>query len=264
MYPNQEGRSIGLAEGATPASMLHYSGAFRFALQQVVCRRSFTVGEEESFCDTMLTLQVEPRLKPIQLELPADGLSARDDQGDELAYRGPGTSYLTFDGDSFELGMPLRWSSPPRTATTIQELAGTLHVTLLASVKNVTFRDLTRARDVVVKHPEVVVTLSTFDTSDEGVWRANVIIQRTGELQEPDSYLQSSLKNEIFLVTADGTRIPQNGGLSEQDLGDGRIETEYLFVDVGGSPTEYELLVVVPAGVVRVPVPFRFQQIPLP
>lgn len=108
------------------------------------------------------------------------------------------------------------------------------------------------------------MTLREFDTTDEGVWAARFIVERKMQGTETESYLRAEMKNELYLLAADGRRVLQDGGMNVQDLGDGRVEYEYLFVDVPGTVLDYKLVIEIPAGLVRAPVPFQFADVPLP
>jgi hypothetical protein len=106
------------------------------------------------------------------------------------------------------------------------------------------------------------VTYEAVDTEDAGLWGIRVIVER--EDADPESYLQTELKNDAYLLAADGSRVAPEGGMNSQDLGDGRIQFEFVFVDVPGKIEDYKLGIDVPGRIVRAPVRFAFREIKLP
>ena len=264
LYPNQPGRAIGFAQGATVASPVYYSGAFRFRLDRVIARRDFGVANEVPSCQFDMTLQVEPRLHPIQIQLVGETCRAKGSDGSDLAYLGPQRAFMTFEDESIQLTIPLRFQSPPRSVSSVRELKGSLDVLLPSQKAKLQFDDLAKAKDVTKNEAGLVVTLREFDTSEEGVWAARLIVERKTAERETESHLQTEMKNELFLQASDGRRVIQDGGMNAQDLGDGRIEYEYLFVDVPGTVHDYKLVAEIPAGLVRASIPFEFTDVHLP
>jgi hypothetical protein len=264
LYPNQPNRAIGFAHGALIASPVFYNGAFRFRLDRVIARRDFGLAHEVPSCQFDVTLQVEPRLHPIQIQLVGDQCRATGNDKSALEYLGPKRAFMTFEDDSIQLTLPLRFQSPPRSVESVREIKGVLDVLLPSQTAMFSFDDLAKAKDVKKCDSGLDVTLREFDTSEEGVWAARFIVERKTVERETESYLQTELKNELFLEASDGRRVIQDGGMNSQELGDGRTEYEYLFVDVPGTPHDYKLIVHIPAGLVRAPIEFEFRDIPLP
>jgi len=264
LYPNQPNRAIGFARGAPVASPVFYSGAFRFRLDRVIARRDFGLANEVPSCQFDITLQVEPRLHPIQIQLVGDRCRATGSDKSALEYLGPKRAFMTFEDDSIQLTLPLRFQSPARTVESVLEIKGVLDVLLPSQKAIFSFDDLLKSKEVTKSDSGLAVTLREFDTSEEGVWAARFIVERKTAERETESYLQTELKNELFLEASDGRRVIQDGGMNSQDLGEGRTEFEYLFVDVPGTPHDYKLILHIPAGLVRAPVNFEFTNIPLP
>ena len=264
LYPNQPNRAIGFARGSVVSSPVFYSAAFRFRLDRVMARRDFGVNNEVPSCQFDLTLQVEPRLRPIQIQLVGDQCQAKGNDGGSIPYLGSRRSFMTFEDDSIQLTIPLRFQSPPRSVSVVRELRGSIDVLLPSQTAQFQFDGLAKAKDVSKTDSGLGVTLREFDTTDEGVWASRFIVERKMQGTETESYLRAEMKNELYLLAADGRRVLQDGGMNVQDLGDGRVEYEYLFVDVPGTVLDYKLVIEIPAGLVRAPVPFQFADVPLP
>lgn len=264
LYPNQPNRAIGFAHGAPVTSPVFYGGAFRFRLDRVIARRDFGLANEVPSCQFDVTLQVEPRLHPIQIQLVGDECRAMGNDNSALEYLGPKRAFMTFEDDSIQLTLPLRFQSPPRSVDSVREIRGVLDVLLPSQKAVFTFEDLAKAKDATKSDSGLILTLREFDTTEEGIWAARFIVERKTAERETESYLQTELKNELFLEASDGRKVIQDGGMNSQDLGDGRTEYEYLFVDVPGTPHDYKLIVQIPAGLVRAPIEFEFKDVLLP
>ena len=79
-----------------------------------------------------------------------------------------------------------------------------------------------------------------------------------------ESYQQGLFNNRIFLRKADGSVFDMNGGFNQIGGGDGKVAYEYIFVEVPGKPTDYQLVYETPSKVLTLPLEFEFRDVPLP
>ncbi len=262
VFPNQEGPALGLAEGPIFPGPEVSAGPLRIRLRRVLIRRDYAAESQEAECILDLAIEVEPRLRPLQFQIPKSQLVAKDDTGAEIPPTGPDRQYLTLDEGATMLDASLRFQAPQRAANKLTEVQGSIELAVASESTSFLFDDLTRQTNVTQKRLGQAVTYEAADTEDAGLWGIRVIVER--EDADPESYLQTELKNDAYLLAADGSRVPPEGGMNSQDLGDGRIQFEFVFVDVPGKIDDYKLGIDVPGRIVRAPIPFAFREIKLP
>jgi hypothetical protein len=261
-FPNQEGPAIGLAEGAKFVGPEVLAGPLRLRVNRVICRREF-IGEgtlPELFFD--ISIDIEPRLRPLQFQIAADDLTVTDEAGNNVPSRGPDRQYLTLDEGATSLAVPLRFEAPARSVRKISRVAGTIELAIAAESMSFVFSEITQAKNVEQRRSNQQVILDRVDTEQPGLWGVHLIVSRDDI--DPESYLQTELRNEAFLVSAQGRKTPAEGGMNTQDLGDGRTECDFIFVDLPGKIEDYKLEVTVPGRIVRGAIPFSFGEIELP
>lgn len=255
-------RIVGLQVQQAPGGPVTYDGAFRFELQRLMLDHQFNMDQQPSLGIT-LGVAVEPKLKPIMLELDLAKCSAVDDEGNELQFLGSQRIPLAMEKTAYHLPISLKADAPPRSAQKIAKLQGELLVWLPAHTQEFVFTNLQEGKPVAQSTSSVRISLQGI-RDDEGLWTVPVIIEHLLDVGQVDSYLQAALENEIFLREADGTRFIQNGGLSTFGEEPGKLGIEYLFVDAPKPMKDYELVLRIPAGLTAVPVRFEFTDLPLP
>jgi hypothetical protein len=261
-FPNQEGGQVGLAEGESFPGPEVVAGPMRLRVQRVLLRREMSLEAPAPECFLDLAIDFEPRLRPVQVQIPAEGWTAQDDLGNNIPRTGPERQYLSLDDGANRLEATVRWQSPPRGATQLAEVRGTLELAIATGSTSFSFPDFARNQESEQTLAGTSVRYLGLDTQDPGVWSVRVVVSR--EASNEESYLQAELRNDAFLLGSKGPPIPPEGGMNSQDLGDGRTEFEYLFVDLPGEPSEYRLRVDVPGRIVRTPISFLFRDIKLP
>ncbi len=262
VFPNQEGPALGLAEGPIFPGPEVNSGPLRIRLKRISLRHDYAAESAKPECFLDLAINVEPRLRPLQFQIPTAELVAKDDTGAEIPPTGPDRQYLTLDDGATMLEATIRFAAPARAARKLTEVRGSIELALASESTSFLFSNLTQQRNVTQKRLGQAVTYEAVDTEDAGLWGVRVIVER--EDADPESYLQMELKNDAYLVAADGSRIPPEGGMNSQDLGDGRIQYEFVFVDVPSKIDDYKFGIDVPGRIVRAPLAFTFRDIELP
>lgn len=265
--------SIGIMAGtamnqqtATPAPpkpkpLLVYSGPFRIELQQVSLSRDFQTGT--ALANVRLEAAWEPRLRPMLLKLNAEEMKITDDhkkpvkpqvaaQSDEVVIRP--------ENPAAEINLNLE--APERDAKKLASFFIKSEVTIPAGIKTFKFPSLAQ-KDVTVKQGDVSLTLEDTEI-DEQVWKVNVTLVYPGEGPAFESYRQGLFNNRIWLQRADGSRFEHNGGFNSTGSDGGKLGFEYLFVDVPGKLTDYQLIYETPSKVITIPLEFEFKDITLP
>lgn len=251
-------RAVGLVAAQGARRPVAYSGAFRYAVDRIVLSRNFAEKPPEDF-RIAISLQFEPKLRPVLIEFDTLAFTAIDDRDRTLRCLGDAVVPMPVDPASYALPLVLRFEPPARGAERLARLEGKLNVWLPAHTERLEFQGSKPGR-----REQGGVSVELREVSDEdGIWSYPIVVERPPDQAEADSYLRAALENELSLVGPDGKRWPQNGGMSTFDVqqGEGR---EYLFVDVPGKPSDYRLEIVVPAGLTRVLVPLEFKNLPLP
>lgn len=258
-YAHTEDRSVGIVGRPGALLPVSYAGAFRIEAKKLVLQSDFDKTRE---CLLQMELMVEPRLRPISVEIDTDRLKADDDRGHPIPFAGPKSIPIEISGSAYLSSLTLRMQAPPRDATQIAQLIGEVGVWLPAQVESFEFPMTIGGKPIQKDGAGVKVELRTVRDED-GVWSVPVVIERTGKNDKVDSHVQVRMENEIYLQKTDGTRFNQNGGLSSIDE-PGKTGVELLFTDVPGKIQDYHLLVRVPSGVTRLPVKFAFKNLALP
>lgn len=262
-YHFTDDRSVGLQGRQGPGGPVSYSGAFRFELQSLTLGQHYDQ-EEAPVCSITVGVFMEPKLKPIMIELLLADCTAKDDQGNSLKFKGPERIPLNVEKTAYHLPITLRMEAPPRSSTKLAVFEGRLSVWMPAHTEEFVFDGLEQGKPVVQSTSSLRVSLQGV-TNDEGLWTVPVIVEQLLDVGQIDSYLQAALENEIFLRKKDdGTRFDQNGGLSTFGEEPGKLGIEYLFVDAPGSLEDYELVIRIPTGLTAVPVNFSFSDLALP
>lgn len=262
LYAHAADRKLGIVGRPRPPSPIAYAGAFRFEVQKILIERDLTQLDDPPTCALLLDGLVEPRLQPLAVEVDSAKIEATDDKGRKLSSLSPESYPILIDPTSFQFPLQLRLAAPARDAARIN-LAAELAVTLPSHVDQVIFDKLDARRPTERSTAGLRAELGVI-TSEDGVWSVPLSIQYLVSAGAVESHLQASMRNELFLEAADGTRFAQNGGMNSLPAEGPEFRAEYLFVDAPGKLTDYRLVVRVPSGLTQLPVRFAFKDLPLP
>jgi hypothetical protein len=197
------------------------------------------------------------------LTLKADDLAVKDDQGREVkpqAMMESNEVVLRPENPAAELNFNL--DAPDRSAKTLAVFRVKGEVTLPSSMRTFRFPKLDQP-EVTLTQGDVSATLQNMEI-DEQVWKVNVQVAYPASGPAFESYRQGLFNNRLWLQKADGSKFEHNGGSNNVGSEGGKLSFEYLFVDVPGTPSEYQLVYETPAKVVTVPLEFEFNDVPLP
>jgi hypothetical protein len=157
----------------------------------------------------------------------------------------------------------INMDAPDRAAQKLARIKVKADVTVPAAMQAFRFPNLAGKR-VQQKHGDISVTLLGTQV-EESNWLVGVELAYPGGGAAFESYQQGLFNNRIYLQKADGSVYEQNGGFNQMGAGgDGRLAFEYIFVDVPGKPSDYQLVYETPSKVLTIPLEFEFKDVPLP
>lgn len=251
-----------LVHGSGSKTPVHYAGAYRLAIDSLSLETVFNVPTPTSNCVFDVRILHEPTQKPILAQVGK--LSYEDDKGRRVAL--PSEQGFVVKPGSSAMDFSARWRmpAPPRDAREIRQLDGELEVWLPAWQSVLEFDELASGRrmarsDVAVRSALDPVTIQ------DGIWTARLTADDDlARLQPRESHLQADVRIDVHLRALNGSRIEPAGGTNLISQDGRRVVIEFLFLDVPGQPSDYRLIANIPAGLVRVPVPFQFRDVPLP
>lgn len=237
-----------------------YAGAFRLEPTVVTSRRVLR-HPTLSGLSVEIELAWQPGAKPIGLTLPLDRIRAVLSDGETLAAAGGGGGVIDVatgsDIPSALLQIPLQFS--PVRATQIAALTGQLRSLLPVDPQRFELAlDATAAAE----------TKGSITFRGEGVRKNEELHEaRVGiEVDVPAEAMESHrgflLNNEVYALTADGTRVEHLGYQLYRQAENG-IGIAYLF-DLGDSAAGCKLIYESPTRIVRDQVDFVIENIPLP
>lgn len=242
------------------AASATYAGTFRLEPTVVTSRRVLRQ-PALSGLSVEIELAWPPGAKPIGLTLPLDRIRAVLSDGETLAAAGGGGGVIDVatgpDIASAVLQIPLQFS--PLQATQIDALTGQLRSLLPVDPQRF---------ELPLDATATAQSRGSITLRGEGVRKNEELHEvRLGiEVDVPSEAMESHrgflLNNEVYAVTADGTRVEHLGYQLYRQAENG-IGIAYLF-DVGDSVAGCKLIYESPTRIVRDQVEFVIENIPLP
>lgn len=245
---------------------VRYLDAFRVSLSRIGLSRDYRASMPGHTANLQMELVWEPRLKPLLIKLQPDQIKAVDDKGNEIKASVSGESMeLSIRAENPILDLNVNLEAPDRAAQSIKSLEVVAELTVPLANRSLGLKKITE-QGAEVKAGKAGLRLMNFE-SEAPVWKV------TAELTSPppdgaeklDSYRQMNFVPQVFLIKADGGRLPLNGGFSSTGgSSPGSVVYEFLFVDIPGRPEDHGLLVEVPGELKTFPLKWQFENIPLP
>ncbi|QEH33473.1 hypothetical protein OJF2_19750 [Aquisphaera giovannonii] len=254
--------SVGITAGSpSKAPLIKYVGPFRVAFKQFTEARDLQSGT--AMANAQIDVSWEPRLRPMLLTLKSEALSVKDDRGRVVK---PQTmmesNELALHPETPTAELNINLEAPDRSASRLASFHASADVMIPAGIKTFRFPSLAE-ENAGSTQGDVKVTLVRTEV-DEQVWKVNVEVAYESGGPALESYRQGLLNNRIWLVKADGSKFEHNGGFSNTGAEGGKLGFEYLFTDVPGKPSDYQLVYETPSKVVTAPLEFEFNDVPLP
>ncbi|TWT88705.1 hypothetical protein Mal64_21930 [Pseudobythopirellula maris] len=253
-----------------------YAGPFRFEPLRVVAVRSLR-NPTQNVLNVELEVAWEPRLRPIALSVPLSELTARTASDARLSMLRPEQSIdveVTPGSKAVEMTLPL--VLPDRETDKIASLSGVLRA--LAPARRASFRFEELDRVLEPKRESrggVTVTLERF-FENNSIWELHMRLRLDDAQDALASHRGWVFQNTSYLVDEAGERI-EHAGFETLMQTETEVGVAYLFdlptaSEEDSQPDEgdanpaagYSWVYESPAGIVRTPIEFKIESIPLP
>lgn len=262
-----------------PSLVIGYSGPFRLSAPPARC--SLLNADEAAagrrpprrLVRILLTIEAEPRLRPLFLQFLSKDIEADRPGGQALAPFSPDANYDLPAGDGsgrsrLQLDYVLTGDNLPARI----DLAGRLQVTTAAGSAALRFPEIGQratGKPVSIERRRggVTVTLQGVrreknrDGAQELSVRAAVTYDSGGPAFE--SHRTWILHNAAYLEETDGGRVTLNGGYETTLQADGAVGMQYRFIELPDPLPGYAFVYVAPTMIIDVPVPFALKSVPL-
>ncbi len=265
------GGKIQLLPGGPSRAPTAVSGPFRLSLVGIGCRLDLQTGTPSAVGS--LEVVWEPTLHPFFLESRPEGLILEDGAGKKIAGLAEGSAPVPVDGQ-FGITFDFRLPPLPRTEQTIARMEGKLTAvvpTRMVPITLASLADLEAAPNLDApilafpdKGPAGRVT-RIVRTKDRWSIQVALPVPPGGAIFE--SYQSWVVQNEATLRTAAGKVWKSSGYLLEANTPSRSVVTYHFQVRECPEPSDPHLWrfhYTTPEAIVRMDIPFRFRNIPLP
>jgi hypothetical protein len=260
---DERGLAVVAGAGSVPRHNARacYQGIFRFEPTLVSTVRDLR-SPELGVMRVRVTINWEPRTKPILLSQRLKNVTAVDDLGKTLAVQGvDGTLSASLEGDIPFVELEYPFALPDRQAKRIATLTGTLDALLPGQVERFEFDNLDKANQVAQKRAGVTVTLQQVRQNDEAQ-EVFVRVQFASAAGALESHRGWVYKNLAYLTSQDGERL-EFGGQRLMSQDENSVGIAFVFAPERPM-SEYRFVYETPAMIVSQPVTFELKDIELP
>ncbi|MCA9229573.1 MAG: hypothetical protein KDA57_02900 [Planctomycetales bacterium] len=266
LYPFAEEEALAVInreERAAPrVGRASYVGPFRIEPLAVVARRSLRSPSEQG-ASVELEIAWEPRLQPIALSQPAEGLEIVAGDGSPITVRNPEASFdveVQVGSHATELTIPL--TLPPRGVSSIASFQGRLSALVPGRTVEFRFNELDKPQSVEQRRGGVRVTLSGL-RKNQALWEVHMRLQVESEEAGLESHRGWVFQNATYLLNKN-EEIIDHAGFETTMQSEREIGLAYFFELPDDAIGEYTWVYRTPAAIVRVPVEYELKEIPLP
>ncbi len=245
-----------------------YRGPFRIALKRLNLSRDLESGSHTAA--GFVEVAWEPQLQPLYLETRPQNLTVKDDKGNVLAWSGSGHSLAPVDGRiglTFEMPLP----APPRAVTKLIVIEGQLSAITPTRMVPFSFASLDQLQAAPANAAKRQQTKEGITCRVSKVTLAPVRWTIQMDFDAPaglklESYQSWVANNELVLTSKDGKSrlLPSRISNVEERGRQGSVTYHFTDRQVRGNPEDWTVSYTTPAGLVEMPIPFRFTDIALP
>ena len=236
-----------------------YSGPFRIEASNVVATRSFDLPVLDSL---RIGMQVawEPRLRPLSMRLDKEELTAVCDDGSVLELL-PDSAAEIATAQSIASDFEISLRLPPREATKINRLSGSLDITLASEPVSVRFADLSGELPVKRQVGDLVASVEAV-RKNGAVSQVDLLMELDRSELRLDSFRNWLQPDSAHLIDPSGQKVDSLGwqtyAMNEKEVG----VTINFQTD---SPIEQcQFIFAAPVAVVEHSVEFLLEDVPLP
>ncbi len=238
-----------------------YSGPFRVEALQARALRDLRSPTNRNL-RLQLEIAWEPRLLPIAMTLSLSDVRAEDEHGNQLPTSGQGTVLpVEVNAGTTAVELEIPFDLPPRSATKIAKLTGTIHALVPGRVETFRFDNIEAADQTEQRQGGVTVILDRVMKNNE-LWDVRMRVrydQASGALESHRGWVY---RNPRYIINAEGERL--------EDWADeltGQTDTEIGFAfafDLPNGPQGLSFVYETPAVILRMPIEFELKDIDLP
>ncbi len=265
VYPYGEGPGLSVVlrpeaqvargQGAT------YSGPFRFAPLRISAHRELraTMGDH---LELAVEAAWEPRVAPIVLKQPMQSVEAVDDKGNRLAPASPeAESGVPVAAGQSAAEIELQFGLPPREASRITSLKGSLTAVLPGKMQKFRFDKLADARNVEERRAGVTVALRQVRKNNE-IWQVLVLVRYDQAGEAFQSHYDWFYRNKAWLEDADGKTV-ESGGMETFRRTETEVGLTYNF-DIDKPIDRYKFCYETPGLLITKEFPYEIKDVKLP
>jgi hypothetical protein len=264
-YDEERGALAFTARGADAGKRLgrgSYSGLFRLEPTKIEATRDLKNSRMHALKLTVDAVW-EPRVRPIVLEVPLGGISAKDEKGDEIGIdRTEGTLEVPIEGNGTGVEIEFPLVAPARSVTTLSSLKGKVTAVVLGKVETFEFADVDKAKSVEQERGGVTVVVENCRKNGD-IYEVSMRVRFDRAANALESHRGWIYDNVCFMVDAKGRRI-ESQGLEATLLDVNEVGVSHKFNLEGEKPTSYKCVYKTPAAIIRIPVEFEIKGVDLP
>ncbi|MEO1999070.1 MAG: hypothetical protein ABGZ17_27805, partial [Planctomycetaceae bacterium] len=261
-------QAVRLIESSGSPGRIAYSGPVRVVLVRSVLQPVFGApGSDKLRCK--MELYVEPRLRPLFLRITGQSITAQSQAG--VNFRP-----LSLSGASLELPLGhdrrrvpfhVDFIKPQAESSPRFSLRGDVSLQLAAAESQFRFAGLRNANNVARRRNGVTVVLrrATFKSLPDQSVTARVTITVVYDAGGPpfESHRTWIFHNAAHLVSAVGRRLTTQDGFQIERQSDGGVQITFIFRGLEPPATDCRFVYVAPTLITKIPVRFRFADVPL-
>ncbi len=265
-YPYSGEETLALIDrepGALPrASGASYSGPFRIQAINIVSRRDLRLTKQQG---TRVELEIawEPRLRPIALSQPIDAIQVIADDGTQIATaKTPTVLNVEVQPGSHATELTVPLELPVRHVSKLASFRGTMSALVPGRLVEFEFSDLEEGKHATESRGGVTVTLNGIRKSQE-LWEIHMRLKVSSTETGLESHRGWVFQNLTYLQNKQG-EILDHAGFETTMQSENEVGLAYLFELPDENISDYTWVYRTPASIVRLPVKYELEGIPLP
>lgn len=237
------------------------SGPFLLSLLSVQSTLPFQSGLSGQV-NVSFQLTWEPRVKPVFMQVPMNGVQATWGEEQTLSASNPQAApEIPLNLGSSSAQVDLQLERPPRSATKLDKLVGELVIAVPSDRHQYVFKNFSDGARQSEKFADVTVTLEGARRNGP-VYEMRVLVEFGDAQGALDSFRGWVLSNEAYLLDANKRR-QENVGLQTYAVTPNAVGIAYLF-QINGDPKDYQLIYESPGAISKQTIRYELSDIELP
>jgi len=240
-----------------------YSGLFRLEPAKIEATRDL---KNSTMHALKLTVDAvwEPRVRPIVLEVPLAGVSAKDENGSEIGIdRSEGTLEVPIDGNGAGVEIEFPLAAPARSVKTLASIKGKITAVVLGKIETFEFPEIDKSKNAVLERGAVTVIVDNCRKNGD-TYEVNMRVRFDQAANALESHRGWVYDNECYMIDTKGRHVKDAGQGDATLLAANEVGISQKFNLEGETPAHYKFVYKTPAAVIRIPVEFEIKAIDLP